>query len=147
LADNLIVLDLGEIGIIMKNLLRNMVLFCILLGSCATSDMIQVTRLRSPLDPVSTNSIEVFIGESIVTKKYEQIAIINADDEGWEKSDSELIHEMKRRAAQLGASAIIIVGQETNPNGGVIVNNVFVQSNRKMIKAIAIHFQDDVVSH
>ena len=120
--------------------LIQVLLFSTLLFSCATADMVKVTVIGKTYTPSPVNDVKVYIGANTIRKEYDQIAIINADDEGWAKPDSELIVEMKKRAAQIGADGIIIQSQDSQSAGGIFVGGVYVQSNKKIFKAIAIKY-------
>ncbi len=116
------------------------VMLIVLITGCATSGMVHVTILDKAYPSKNPSKVRVYIGNETVKRSYKQIAMINADDEGWEKSDQELIMEMKVRAAHIGADAIIINNQQMQSAGGVFIGTAYVQSNKKIIKGIAIKF-------
>jgi len=111
------------------------VAFCFLLG-CAP-----VTRVNTfdntPRSP-TTERIRVFTSATAIPYDYKEIGLITVDDEGWEWSESELLNIAMEKCRAMGADGMIILSQDKQLDGYVVVGNVPVAINRRIIRASAI---------
>ncbi len=64
--------------------------------------------------------------------------MITIDDQGWGRSEEELLKTAVIKARQIGADAIIILSQNKNIDGFVPVGNVPVAINSNVIRVSAI---------
>jgi hypothetical protein len=85
----------------------------ILLGACTTTSAVLLggSGTYPELNPAE---VRVFLRERDVPAEYERIALVTAkSDAGW-TDETDLIRAMRKRAAKLGANAIII-GEISDP--------------------------------
>lgn len=83
-----------------------------LLGACTTTGAVMLDG--GPYAEQHPNDVRVYLHEEDVPGEYERIALVTArSDAGW-TDETDLIRAMRRRAAKLGADAII-VGEVRDP--------------------------------
>lgn len=85
--------------------------------------------------------IDVYTSHASIKKPYKEIALITVDDQGWDKSESELLEKLISKAKEIGADGVIILSQDKQSEGGVFINYVFIQSNRRIVRGTAILYE------
>jgi hypothetical protein len=77
------------------------------LVGCISTNAVQLgTPTQYP--PVHADSVKVFLKEADVEGDFDKVAIVNAEGNYNWANDERLIKAMKKKAAQLGANAIIL---------------------------------------
>lgn len=84
-----------------------------LLGACTTTGAVLLDTGPGP--ERHPNDVRVFLYEDEVPGEYERIALVTARSDASWADETDLIRAMRRRAARLGADAIIL-GEVTDPN-------------------------------
>jgi hypothetical protein len=79
----------------------------VLMAGCISTNAV---RLGEPTQypPVAPEEVQVFLKEADVKADFDKIAIINAEGNYSYATDEKLVDAMKKKAAKLGANAIII---------------------------------------
>ena len=106
------------------------------------TSLTDVTKLSDYPSAPATKDPAIFTGKSEVKQSYREIAMISVDDNGWGKSDSQLIKDLQRKAREIGADAIVLTDRGGQSQGGVIMpGGAFVTSSTKVLHATAIVFE------
>jgi len=100
--------------------------------------VVRVNTFEGFQRPPTQGNIDVFTSTSNIPYLYKEIGLITVDDEGWGRSESELLEIVVQRARQLGANGVIILGQDKQLDGYVPVGNIPVAVNRRIVRATAI---------
>ena len=111
-----------------------------LLAACTSTGAVLLDGRPGPeRDPYD---VRVFLHEDDVPGEYEAIALVTARSDATWADETDLIRAMRRRAARLGADAII-VGEIRDPNTLERVAEVFTdyQAQRRG-RAVAIRLLD-----
>ena len=88
--------------------------FALVLGACTSTGAVLLGG-TGPYPETDPYEVRVFLSEDEVPGDYERIALVTArSDAGW-TDETDLIRAMQRRAARLGADAII-VGEIREPS-------------------------------
>ena len=110
------------------------------LAGCVSTNAV---RLGEPTQyaPVKAEEVKVFLEESDVKADFDKIAIINAEGNYTWADDEKMIDAMKKKAAKLGANAIII-GEIKDPSTlGKIADAVVGVGGTKTGKVLAIRLK------
>ncbi len=107
------------------------------LSACVTTHVIPLgTPGRYP--PVDPEQVRVFLKEEDVGAKFERIAAIEAEGDYNSVNTEKMIKAMKKKAARLGADALIL-GEFKDPSTGArIAHAVFGVGGERKGKVIAI---------
>lgn len=89
-----------------------------------------------------TQSVDIFSDRSSVDRPYKEIGLITADDNGWDKSEADLIAILRNKAMEIGADAIILSPGEQSKQGSMLIGDLLVDSNKRIVKAVAIVYTD-----
>ena len=115
-----------------------------LLSACAP--VVEVTPLGALPTVTSSEPIQVFTNTDAVSRPYREVALITVDDEGWGRSEGELLELLLERAREIGAEGVIILDQEVSSDGGVFVPTgyslTYVDSSQRIVRASAVVFTD-----
>lgn len=104
--------------------------------SCAP--VIRVNTFDSQSRSPNFGKIEVYSNPQAVPFLYKEIGLITVDDEGWERSESELLDQAIEKAKQMGSEGIIILSQDKQLDGYVPIGNIPVAINRRIVRVSAI---------
>lgn len=98
----------------MKQRILGIAVLALGLGACVSTNVVQ---LGSPgrFPPVHPDSVRVFLNEADVKGEFEKVALINAEGDYNFANDERMVKAMKKRAAKLGANAIVI-GEFKDPS-------------------------------
>lgn len=108
---------------------------------CLAISCAPVTRINTfdnTPRPPTAGRINVFTNASAVPYTYKEIGLITVDDEGWGRSESELLDIAIEKAKSMGAHALIILSQDKQIDGYVPVGDIPVAINRRIIRVTAI---------
>ena len=115
-----------------------------LLSACAP--VVEVTPLGALPTVTSSEPIQVFTNTDAVSRPYREVALITVDDEGWGRSEGELLELLLERAREIGAEGIVVLNQEVRSGGGVFVPTgntlTYVDSSERVVRGSAIVFTD-----
>ncbi len=90
-------------------------LFAVLmLAGCISTNAVQLGQ-PNQYAPVKPEEVQVFMTESDVKNDFDKVAIINAEGNYAFANDEKMINAMKKKAAKLGANAIIL-GEFKDPS-------------------------------
>jgi hypothetical protein len=84
------------------------------LAGCISTNAVQLGEPRQ-YPATKPEEVQVFIKEADVKVDFDKVAIINAEGNYSYASDEKMVNAMKKKAAQLGANAIII-GEFKDPS-------------------------------
>ena len=126
-----------------KFLFMSFFLFGILFIQVGCAPKVQITKFSEFPSSPKTGDIDVYTSKDAIKKPYKEIALITVDDEGWDRSESELLQKLISKAKEIGADGIIILSQDKQSEGGVLVGNVFIESNRRIVRGSAIVYELD----
>ncbi|NLD98496.1 MAG: SHOCT domain-containing protein [Fibrobacter sp.] len=113
-----------------KVLLAVITLFLV---SCAP--VIRVNSFDSESRPPNNEKLGIFSSPQVVPYVYQEIGLITVDDEGWGRSESELLEQAVLKAQQLGADGLIILSQDKQVDA-ILSNGIAI--NRRIIRVTAI---------
>ena len=82
------------------------------LGACTTTRAVMLDA--GPYAELNPAEVRVYLHEDDVPGEYERIALVTARSDASWADETDLIHAMRKRAAKLGADAII-VGELRDP--------------------------------
>ncbi len=121
----------------MKRRIVPLLLAAVSLSACVTTHAIQLgTPGRYP--PVDPNQVQVFLKEEDVTVKFDKVAAIEAQGDYQFANDEKMIKALKKKAAKLGANAIIL-GEFKDPStAGKVANALIGVGGERKGKVIAI---------
>lgn len=86
----------------------------LLLAGCINTNSVQLgTPTQYP--PVKPEEVQVFLKEADVQGDFDKVAIVNAEGNYTYANDERMINAMKKKAAKLGANAIIL-GEFKDPS-------------------------------
>ena len=107
------------------------------LTGCVTTN---ATRLGSgeTLAPVPVESVAIYRTASQVPGKYQEVALLNAKGESSWTDEAAMFKSMKKKAAALGANAIILDAVSEPSAGAKIASAVFGTGAERKGRAIAI---------
>jgi hypothetical protein len=77
------------------------------LAGCVSTNAVQLGQ-PNQYPPVNADEVQVFQKESDVKVDFDKVAIIHAEGDYTLVNDEKMINAMKKKAAKLGANAIII---------------------------------------
>jgi uncharacterized lipoprotein YajG len=86
----------------------------VMLAGCISTNAVQLGQ-PAQYAPVNPDSVQVFLKEEDVKADFDKVAIINAEGNYTVATDEKMIDAMKKRAAKMGANAIII-GEFKDPS-------------------------------
>jgi hypothetical protein len=119
-----------------NNRISFLLIFITIYISCAP--VIRVNSFDGKRRAPNQNKIGVFSNPQAVPYLYKEIGLITVDDEGWGRSESELLNNAIFKAQQIGAHGIIILSQDKQLDGYVPIGNVPVAVNRRIVRVTAI---------
>jgi hypothetical protein len=107
------------------------------LTACVTTN---ATRLGTgaALAPVPAESVAIYRTASQVPGKYEEVALLNSKGESSLTDEAAMFKSMKKKAAELGANAIILDAVSEPSAGAKIASAVFGTGAERKGRAIAI---------
>jgi len=115
------------------------IIFLLLLSSACHS--VSFISYRDESYPASS-SIEVFRSKSI-EKEYIELGELSLRvKNGLFGNQDEVVLKLKEKAKEIGADAIIILGEETEGNVIVPIGNLYNSIDKRYIKAIAIKYKN-----
>ena len=124
----------------MKSLSRISATCCLVasLTSCVTTN---ATRLGSgtALAPVPVESVAIYRTASQVPGKYQEVALLNSKGESSWTDEAAMFRSMRKKAAELGANAIILDAVSEPSAGAKVASAVFGTGGERKGRAIAIY--------
>ena len=122
----------------MKTLHIIVVLFLsLILSSCYSVDFVRYSDETYP----ASVSVEVFRNKP-VDKEYIELGELSLRvKKGLFSNQEEVVIKLKEKAKELGADAIIILGEEKEGSVIVPVGDVYTSVDKRYIKAIAIRYK------
>lgn len=82
------------------------------LGACTTTRAVMLDG--GPYPELHPDQVRIYLHEDEVPGEYERVALVTARSDATWADETDLIHAMRKRAARLGADAII-VGELRDP--------------------------------
>lgn len=121
------------------------VVLLVLLTACAPT--VEVTPLGvMPTTRSLETTVEVFTNPATISRPYREVALITVNDDGWDRSENELLDLLIQRAYEIGAEGVILLGQETRSSGGVFVpagrTLAYYEGSERIVRGSAIVFTD-----
>jgi hypothetical protein len=107
-------------------------IICIIYVSCAP--VIQFNSFDKEARKPNIGTIDIYTTAESVPYIYKEIGLITVDDQGWEKSESELLNLAIEKAKQIGAEGLLLLQQDKQIDGyykGIAIN-------RRIFRASAI---------
>lgn len=125
------------------NMFRYRMLFPLLAAAVLTAGCVSTNAVRlggGPLrPPTAEDRVVIYRTSEQVPGKYEEIALINASGESSYTNEEQMFKAMRKKAAELGANAIVLEAVNEPGAGAKVAAAIFgVGANRKG-KAIAIY--------
>jgi hypothetical protein len=110
------------------------------LAGCISTNAVKLGE-PTQYPPVRPEEVQVFLKEDDVKGEFEKIAIVNAEGNYTYANDERMIEAMKKKAAKLGANAIII-GEFKDPSTvEKIADAVIGVGGEKTAKVLAIRLK------
>lgn len=103
--------------------------------------VVRVTKFGPLPNLPKVGNIDVYTSHASIKKPYKEIALITVDDQGWGRSESELLEKLISKAKEMGADGIIILSQDKQSDGGVFSGDVFVEITRRIVRGTAIVYE------
>jgi hypothetical protein len=123
----------------MKPFSRIALATCLLvsLTSCVTTN---ATRLGTgtALPPVPMESVAIYRTASQVPGKYQEVALLNSKGESSWTDEAAMFRSMRKKAAELGANAIILDAVSEPSAGAKVASAIFGTGAERKGRAIAI---------
>ena len=122
----------------MKSFSRSAVAgFMLSLTACVTTN---ATRLGTgtPLAPVPVESVAIYRTASQVPGKYQEVALLNSKGESSWTDEAAMFRSMRKKAAELGANAIILDAVSEPSAGAKVASAIFGTGAERKGRAIAI---------
>ncbi|MDD8018859.1 MAG: hypothetical protein PHP42_10840 [Bacteroidota bacterium] len=113
---------------------------CIFILGCGPS--VEFVKFDTNSRLAKSSDIDVFTDATKINRPYKEIALVTVDDKGHDYSEVELLKLTISKAKELGADAIIVLTQDIQKGGGIFVGSVYVQANRRVVRATAIVYQE-----
>ncbi len=104
---------------------------------------IEITKFTSIKLHPKSGDIDIFTTKENVKKPYKEIALVTADPASSGDSETELLEKVIVKAKEIGADGLIVLPTEEKGEGGILIGNVYASSKRKIVKAVAIIYQED----
>jgi hypothetical protein len=112
----------------------------LMLTGCISTNAVRLGEPRQ-YPPVTPEEVQVFLKEEDVKAEFDKVAIINAEGNYTYANDEKMINAMKKKAAQLGANAIIL-GEFKDPSTvEKIADAVIGVGGEKTAKVLAIRLK------
>ena len=110
------------------------------LSACISSSAVQLGQ-PTQYPAVAPEQVQVFLKEEDVKQEFDKVALITAEGNYTYADDERMIKAMKKKAAQLGANAIVI-GEFKDPSAvGKIADAVIGVGGQKTGKVLAIRLK------
>lgn len=123
----------------MKTIIPFIVFLTILLSGCSPS--VNFMKYSDDNYP-PTNSVEV-LRKKPVEKEYLELGELSIQvKKGIFSNQEEVVLKLKEKAKQIGADAIIILGEESEGSVIVPIGNLYASVDKRFIKAIAIKYRN-----
>lgn len=119
----------------MKYLLISIILLSIIGCSAVVKYVPFDNEYHSP-----TKSVSIFSTPESVKREYKEIGLITASDDGWDKSEADLIKSLQKKAMEIGADAIILQSSDQVHKGYVPIGGMPMAVSERISRAIAIKF-------
>lgn len=99
-------------------------LFALALTACVSTNAVQLnpTAQRAPVCP---DAVQLYTDSSKVGTAFEEVAILNSKGESGMTSERGMYESMRRKAAELGANAVILAAVQEPKAGTKIVGALF----------------------
>lgn len=124
----------------MNSLSRLTLAVCVIasLTGCVTTN---ATRLGTgaALPPVPMESVAMYRTASQVPGKYQEVALLNSKGESGLTDEAAMFRSMRKKAAELGANAIILDAVSEPSAGAKVASAVFGTGAERKGRAIAIY--------
>ncbi len=115
--------------------------FALLLGACTSTSAVLLGG-GGPYPETDPFEVRVFLDEDEVPGEYERIALVTARSDASSADEADLIRAMRKRAARLGATGLI-VGEVRDPTTLERVAEVFTDYEaQRRGRAVAIRLLD-----
>jgi hypothetical protein len=112
----------------------------LMLAGCISTNAVRLGEPRQ-YPAVQPEEVQVFLKEEDVKAEFDKVAIINAEGNYTYANDEKMINAMKKKAAQLGANAIIL-GEFKDPSTvEKIADAVIGVGGEKTAKVLAIRLK------
>jgi hypothetical protein len=111
----------------------------VILSACATR--ISVTHLDEFRWRPANKLPRIYTSKEAVRFPYVELALITVDDQGWEFKESDLIEDIQKKAAEIGAEGVILTEKNANSKiAGIYSGGMYVpvSSTQTTLSAIAI---------
>jgi hypothetical protein len=105
-------------------------------SSCVTTDVIRLNNKN--YSKVNPEDVRVFMKGDKIKQKFVKIAIINAKGSSTYTSESKLIKKSKKKAAEMGANAIVLGSIHEPSSGAKIAGAVLGVGTNHKSEVIAI---------
>lgn len=112
----------------------------VLLSGCVNTSAVQLGT-PGQFPPTDPEQVQVFLTEADVKVPFEKVALINAEGNYQYANDERMIKAMKKKAAELGANAIII-GEFKDPStASKVANAVLGVGGERKGQVLAVRLQ------
>ena len=98
----------------MKTRLLPALSLLLMLGACVNTSAVQLGT-PGQFPPTDPEQVQVFLTEADVKVPFDKVALINAEGNYQYANDERMIKAMKKKAAEMGANAIIL-GEFKDPS-------------------------------
>jgi hypothetical protein len=116
-------------------------LFFITLTQVGCAPKVLVTKFALLPSLHKTGNIDVYTSHESIKKPYKEIALITVDDEGYGRSESELLEKLISKAKEIGADGVIILSQDKQSEGGVFIDGFFLSLSSRIVRGTAIVYE------
>ncbi len=124
--------------------MRHLVLAACVLGGVAcvhtNAAVMDVTEKRAPL---CADGVKVFSDTSKIRQTYQEVALLNSKGESGSTSEAGMIKNQRKKAAELGANALVLTGFQEPKAGTKIVGALLGTGAERNGSALAIYVPGD----
>ncbi|MEZ4423382.1 MAG: hypothetical protein R3E98_08240 [Gemmatimonadota bacterium] len=109
------------------------------LSACVTTNAVMLDPLAS-YPPVPEAEIVVYVDEADVEAEFVKIALIYAEGDADLHDQSQFVEAMRKKAAEIGAHAIILEDFEEPSTGARVAEAILGTSAERRARVLAIRF-------
>lgn len=112
--------------------------FLLVLSLSSCTPIVRYNSFDSTQRISKTENLEIFTSVNSIPYNYKEIGLITVDDEGWGRSENELMNIAINKGKEVGADGLLVLAQDNSSAGYVLTGNIATAYNRKVVRISAI---------
>jgi hypothetical protein len=122
---------------------RALVLACVPISIACVHTNAAILDVTQHFAPICRDGVKVFTDTTGIGQPYQQVALLNSKGESGSTSEAGMINSQRKKAAELGANAIIIGGFQEPKAGTKIIGALLGTGSERKGSALAIYIPGD----